>query len=217
MLDRALSVFDSSAEKVSGKQLQSLLKNYHLATVDDLLVEIGMGRRPSVLVARALASVSEGDDGTHDERKIRPLVIKGTEGMVTRFSKCCRPIPGDPVVAIITGGRGIMIHTQSCRNISESKVSAENCLDVQWEPGLDEEFPVEVSVVVEERRGMLATVAAAIGDAGANIENVGIEDGDGLSNTLKFRLAVHNREHLASIMRRVRSIPQVIRISRDKG
>ncbi len=216
MLDRALAVFDSSAEKVSGEQLQFLLKSYHLATVDDLLVEIGMGRRPSVLAARALASVSDGDDSARDERKIRPLVIKGTEGMVTRFSKCCRPIPGDPVVAIITGGRGIMIHTQTCRNISEGKVSAENYLDVQWEPGLDEEFPVEVSVVVEERRGMLATVAAAIGDAGANIENVGIEDGDGLSNTLKFRLAVHNREHLASIMRRVRSIPEVIRISRDK-
>jgi len=216
MLDRALAVFDSSAEKVSRSQLQSLLKDYHLETVDDLLVEIGMGRRPSVLVARALASDGGGGDGTQDERKIRPLVIKGTEGMVTRFSKCCRPIPGDPVVAIITGGRGIMIHTQSCRNIAESKVSAENCLDVQWEPGLDEEFPVEVSVVVEERRGMLATVAAAFGDTGANIENVGIEDGDGLSNTLKFRIAVHSREHLASIMRRVKSIPAVIRISRDK-
>ena len=88
---------------------------------------------------------------------------------------------------------------------------------MQWEPGLDEEFPVEVSVVVEEQRGMLATVASVIGDAGSNIENVGIEDGDGLTNTLKFRISVHNREHLASVMRRVRSIPSVIRISRDKG
>jgi guanosine-3',5'-bis(diphosphate) 3'-pyrophosphohydrolase len=148
---------------------------------------------------------------------MRPLVIKGTEGMVTRFSKCCRPIPGDPVVGIITAGRGIMIHTQSCRNIADHKFPAENYLDVQWEPGLNEEFPVEVSVIVEERRGMLATVAAAIGDAGSNIENVGIADGDGLTNTLKFRITVHNREHLASVMRRVRSIPAVIRITRDKG
>ena len=218
MLDRALSVFDASAEKVSGKQVKALLRNYHLKTVDDLRVEIGMGRRPSVLVARALASVSDSGDSTPDEnRAMRPLVIKGTEGMVTRFSKCCRPIPGDPVVGIITGGRGIMIHRQACRNISESKFPPENYLDVQWEPGLDEEFPVEVSVVVEERRGMLATVAAVIGDAGSNIENVGIEDGDGLTNTLKFRLAVRNRQHLASVMRRVRSIPAVIRISRDKG
>jgi guanosine-3',5'-bis(diphosphate) 3'-pyrophosphohydrolase len=218
MLNRALAVFDTSAEEVSGKQLQTLLKGYHLKTVDDLLVEVGMGRRPSVLVARALASVSDADAGAPDEnRAMLPLVIKGTEGMVTRFSKCCRPIPGDPVVGIITGGRGIMIHTQTCRNISESKYPAQSCLDVQWEPGLDEEFPVEVSVVVEEQRGMLATVAAVIGDAGSNIENVGIKDGDGLTNTLKFRISVHNRQHLASVMRRVRSITSVIRISRDKG
>jgi len=218
MLDRALAVFDTSAEKVSGEQIKALLKDYHLKSADDLLVEVGMGRRPSVLVARALASASDAGDRTLDEnRAMRPLVIKGTEGMVTRFSKCCRPIPGDPVVGIISGGRGIMIHTQSCRNISESKIPSENSLDVQWEPGLDEEFPVEVSVIVEERRGTLATVAAAIGDAGSNIENVGIEDGDGLTNTLKFRIAVHNRQHLASVMRRVRSIPAVIRITRDKG
>ncbi len=218
MLNRALAVFETSAEEVSGKQLQALLKSYHLKTVDDLLVEIGMGRRPSVLAARAMASVSDAEASASDENKVmRPLVIKGTEGMVTRFSKCCRPIPGDPVVGIITGGRGIMIHTQTCRNISENKFPSENCLDVQWEPGLDEEFPVEVSVVVEERRGMLATVAAVIGDAGSNIESVSIKDGDGLTNTLKFRLSVHNRQHLASIMRRVRSIPAVIRISRDKG
>jgi len=218
MLNRALAVFNTSAEEVSGKQVQTLLKDYHLETVDDLLVEVGMGRRPSVLVARALASVSDAGASAPDENKaMLPLVIKGTEGMVTRFSKCCRPIPGDPVVGIITGGRGIMIHTQTCRNISESKYPPQNSLDVQWEPGLDEEFPVEVSVVVEEQRGMLATVASVIGDAGSNIENVGIEDGDGLTNTLKFRISVHNREHLASVMRRVRSIPSVIRISRDKG
>jgi RelA/SpoT family (p)ppGpp synthetase len=218
MLNRALAVFDTSAEEISGKQLQTLLKDYQLKTVEDLLVEVGMGRRPSVLVARALASVSDADASVSDANKaMLPLVIKGTEGMVTRFSKCCRPIPGDPVVGVITGGRGIMIHTQTCRNISESKHTPQNCLDVQWEPGLDEEFPVEVSVVVEERRGMLATVAAVIGDAGSNIENVGIEDGDGLTNTLKFRLSVHNRQHLASVMRRVRSVPEVIRISRDKG
>jgi RelA/SpoT family (p)ppGpp synthetase len=216
MLNRALAVFDTSAEEVSGKQLQTLLKGYRLKTVDDLLVEVGMGRRPSVLVARALASVSDAD-ATDENKAMLPLVIKGTEGMVTRFSKCCRPIPGDPVIGIITGGRGIMIHTQTCRNISESKYPSQNSLDVQWEPGLDEEFPVEVSVVVEERRGMLATVAAVIGDAGSNIENVGIKDGDGLTNTLKFRISVHNRQHLASVMRRVRSVPEVIRISRDKG
>ena len=216
MLDRALAVFEVTAESVSAKRLQALLKDYHLKSVDDLLVEVGMGRRPSVLVARALASGEDADSKDND-KTMRPLVIKGTEGMVTRFSKCCRPIPGDAVIGIITGGRGLVIHTQSCRNISDGKHPPENCLDVQWEPGIEEEFPVEVSVIVEDRRGVLATVATVIGDADSNIENVGIEERDGLTNNLLFTITVHNRQHLASVMRRVRNIPSVIKITRTKG
>ena len=216
MLDRALGVFEVTAEGISGKRLRTLLKDYQLETVDDLLVEVGMGRRPSVLVARALVPVEDADSKDND-KTMRPLVIRGTEGMVTRFSKCCRPIPGDSVIGIITGGRGLMIHAQSCRNISDGKHPPENYLDVQWEPGIDEEFPVEVSVIVEDRRGVLATVATVIGDADSNIENVGIEERDGLTNNLLFTITVHNRQHLARVMRRVRNIPSVIKITRTRG
>ena len=218
MLDRALGVFGSSAMQISAERLHTLLKEYHLNEPDDLLVDIGMGRRPSVLVARALlpvdeSGIAEGGEGG----SMPPLVIRGAEGMVTRFSKCCRPIPGDPVVGVITSGRGMMIHTQNCRNITDGKYSGDNCLEVQWEPGIEGDFPVEVSVVVADRRGVLATVARAIGDADSNIENVGIEEGDGLTNVLKFMLTVRNRQHLASVMRRVRNIPSVIRIIRTRG
>jgi RelA/SpoT family (p)ppGpp synthetase len=218
MLNRALGVFDHGNNGIVQERMQALLREYHLDTEEDMLVEIGMGRRPPVLVARALMqSEDSGGDAGGEVRSMRPLIIKGTEGMVTRFSKCCRPIPGDPVVGIITSGRGVMIHTQTCRNITERKFPADNFLDVQWEPGIEGEFPVEISVVVEDRRGVLATVATVIGDADSNIENVGIEERDGLTNVLRFVISVHNRQHLASVMRRVRNIPAVIRISRTKG
>ena len=64
---------------------------------------------------------------------------------------------------------------------------------------------------------MLATVATVIGDADSNIENVGIEERDGLTNNLLFTITVHTRQHLASVMRRVRNIPSVIKITRTKG
>ena len=216
MLDRALAVFDVSADDISETRLGTLLEDYKMKHVDDLLVEIGMGRRPSVLVARALVSAAEGESG-EGETAMRPLVIKGSEGMVTRFSKCCRPIPGDPVVGIITGGRGLVIHSENCRNISDNKYPPENILEVQWEPSINEEFPVEVLVAVEDRRGVLARVAAAIGDADSNIESVAIEERDGLTNNLRFTITVHNRQHLASVMRGVRKIPPVIRIARTRG
>ena len=88
---------------------------------------------------------------------------------------------------------------------------------MQWEPSIDEEFPVEVSVIVEDRRGVLATVATVIGDADSNIENVGIEERDGLTNNLLLTITVHNRQHLARVMKRVRSISAVIKITRTRG
>jgi (p)ppGpp synthase/HD superfamily hydrolase len=108
----------------------------------------------------------------------------------------------------------MVIHTETCRNLSEHKYPPEHYLDVQWEPGVDEEFPVEISVEVANRRGVLASVAAAIGECESNIENVAIEERDGLTNTLQFTLSVHNRKHLAEVMRRVRGINSVMRITR---
>jgi RelA/SpoT family (p)ppGpp synthetase len=215
MLGRALAIFDADADSISKQRLANLLRDYRLQDFEALLVEVGMGRRPAVLVARALVPVRDiPPEEQQDARAMRPLVIKGTEGMVMHFAKCCRPIPGDPVVGIVTRGRGMVIHTQTCRNLSEHRHLPENYLDVQWEPGVDDEFPVEISVTVAEHRGVLATVAAAIGDCESNIENVGIEDRDGLTNTLLFTITVHNRAHLAKVMRRVRSISSVMRITR---
>jgi len=218
MLERALGVFDATGRQVSEPRLQALLKEYHQKSADDLLVEIGMGRRPAVLVARALLPADASTTDARGESASMPaLVIRGTEGMVTRFSKCCRPIPGDPVVGVITSGRGMMIHTQNCRNITDGKYTTDHILEVQWEPGIDEEFPVDVTVEVADRRGVLASVAKVIGDSDSNIENVGIAERDGLTNSLKFRITVRNRQHLASVMRHVRNIPSVIRITRTRN
>ena len=218
MLDRALAVFNATADGITENRLAILLKEYRIASYEDLLMDVGMGRRLAVLVARAL--VTPGEDGPGrpgEEKSMRPLVIKGTEGMVMHFAKCCRPIPGDPVVGLMTAGRGMVIHTTTCRNLREHRHPPENYIDVQWEPGIEEEYPVEVAVLVADRRGVLATVAAAFGNADSNIENVAIEERDGLTNTLRFTITVHNRQHLARVMRRVRNIPSVMRISRLRG
>jgi guanosine-3',5'-bis(diphosphate) 3'-pyrophosphohydrolase len=218
MLDRALAVFNATADGISESRLAALLKEYRIPCYEDLLMDVGMGRRLAVLVARALVTAGEDRPSReNDEKSMRPLVIKGTEGMVMHFAKCCRPIPGDPVVGLMTAGRGMVIHTTTCRNLREHRHPPENYIDVQWEPGIEEEYPVEIAVLVADRRGVLATVAAAIGNADSNIENVAIEERDGLTNTLRFTITVHNRQHLARVMRRVRNIPSVMRISRSRG
>jgi len=216
MLDRARAAFNDPTNQFHGPRLSALLNEYHLESFEYLLAEIGLGKRSAMLAARSLYAVEEQQSDTVEAR-MRPLVIKGTEGLVMHFAKCCHPIPGDPVVGVITSGRGMVIHTENCRNQPIDKQAVDNRLDVQWEPGVDEEFPVDVSVIVEDRRGVLATVAAVIGDTGSNIENVGISERDGLTNKLMFTITVKDRQHLATVMRRVRSTPSVMRINRLRG
>ena len=101
-----------------------------------------------------------------------PLSIKGTEGMVVSFPKCCHPIPGDPILGLISTGRGIVIHLKDCKNLVEFRNHPEKWIDVEWEKDIDAEFAVEIRLEVNNQRGVLATIANAIADQGANIEDI---------------------------------------------
>jgi guanosine-3',5'-bis(diphosphate) 3'-pyrophosphohydrolase len=133
------------------------------------------------------------------------------------FAKCCRPIPGDPIVGFVTAGRGIVIHAENCKNLTEYRNRPEKWIDVAWEAEVQGDFPVEIRMGVANQRGALATVAAAIAELDANIDNVSLEERDGRYSTLTMVVEVHDRRHLARIMRRLRSIDLVARITRTRG
>ncbi|MFP5344373.1 MAG: ACT domain-containing protein, partial [Gammaproteobacteria bacterium] len=213
LLDQTLRAFSTSLGQVPKKRMQALLTELKLDSLEQLLEEIGLGNRPAVLAARHLAPGDAGaKPGAH-----APLAIKGTEGMVVSYAKCCHPIPGDPIIGFVSAGRGIVIHTETCKNVAEFRSRPEKWIDVQWEPGVTGEFPVEMRVEVANQRGVLASVAAVIAEQGANVENVGIEEHDGMYTAINFLIAVRDRKHLANIMRRIRSLPVVVRIARVKS
>ncbi len=218
LLTQALASESLSMEEVPAKRIKELLEEYHLKSIDDLLEEIGLGKRIAPLVAlRLLPHRRTGVKEVAGKNDKQPLYIKGSEGMVVNFGKCCHPIPGDNVIGFLSAGRGIVIHTSSCKNLADFSDKPEKWVDVVWAPKIEGDFPVEVRVVVKDQKGVLATVAAAISELGANIENVGLENRDGANSTLTFLVAVSDRVHLANIIRRVRGIPQVSKIARARG
>jgi (p)ppGpp synthase/HD superfamily hydrolase len=151
-----------------------------------------------------------------DETELHPhrLAIRGTEGMVVSFARCCRPIPGDSIAALFSAGRGIVVHRAECRNLGSLETKRDKRLDVQWAPELDLELPVEIRVEIGNRRGALAVVAAAIAEQGSNIENVHTKERDGMTSALEFLISVRGRKQLARVIRRLRQIPLVMRIAR---
>ncbi len=218
LLTQALASESFSMEDVPANRIESLLEEYHLESIDELLEEIGLGKRIAPLVAlRLLPNRATGIKEVVGKNDKQPLYIKGSEGMVVNFGKCCHPIPGDNVIGFLSAGRGIVIHTSSCKNLVDFSDKPEKWVDVVWQPNIEGEFPVEIRVVVKDQKGVLATVAAAISELGANIENVGLENRDGANSTLTFLVAVSDRVHLARIIRRVRGIPQVSKIARARG
>jgi GTP diphosphokinase / guanosine-3',5'-bis(diphosphate) 3'-diphosphatase len=146
----------------------------------------------------------------------RPLAIRGTEGAIVSYAKCCKPIPGDPILGFISKGRGIVIHTRDCKNTKDYRARPDKWVDVHWESTVDSVYPVDVRVDTVNRRGVLATVASTIADLSSNIENVTISERDGSHSTLSFTISVRDRKHLANIIRRVRSLESVVKISRAK-
>lgn len=133
------------------------------------------------------------------------------------FAKCCYPIPGDRIQGFASSGRGVVVHAESCKNVKEFRNQPEKWIDVQWEPNIKGEFPVEIRVDVLNRRGVLATIAAAIAGMDVNINNVSIEEHDGKHSTIFFTIAVQNRVHLARVMRRIKNIEHVVKIFRKKA
>ncbi len=213
LLNQALAVESTTIDEVPDEEMGALLAEFELPDEQALLEDIGLGKRLAPLVARSL--VPAGVDGAEaGDASAEPIYIRGSEGMVMSFGKCCHPIPGDPILGFVSAGRGLVIHTATCRNLSEYADRPENWVEVDWEDDAHGEFPVEIRVDMANRKGVLATVAAVIADMGANIENVGLESRDGLNSSLTFVLTVSDRVHLARILRRIRRIEEVVRIVR---
>ncbi|MBI4005441.1 MAG: RelA/SpoT family protein [Gammaproteobacteria bacterium] len=216
LFNRQLELLKVRYDELDQIQLQKVLMEYKLNDENELFREIGLGNRMAPLIARKLMASDKKDAGNgknYIEPAI-PFVIKGTEGMVVNFPKCCYPIPGDPIIGFASAGRGIVIHQQSCKNIAEFRNQPEKWINVEWENNINRDFPTYIRMNATNQRGVLATVASAIADQEANILNVDIKDKDDRYTTLEFVIEVRNRQHLAHVMRRIRGIKHVSQISR---
>lgn len=217
LLNRELDLFGYRYDQIQQEKLDEVLSEYHLQDKQALLSEIGLGNRIAPLIARRLidpGTISSKPVNGDNDSSSQPFVIKGTEGMVVHFPKCCYPIPGDPIVGFSSAGRGIVIHTFNCKNIAEYRNQPEKWIDVQWEDKIDRDFATTIRMHATNQRGVLATVAAAISEQEANIVNVEINDKDDRDTLLSFEIEVRSRHHLAQVIKRIRRIKHISHINR---
>lgn len=213
LLDRSLKDLGSSLRKVGKVRMREALDELGLKDTSELFGQIGLGERLAPLTARFLAGVTDADNKFEQAS----LVIAGTEGMVVSYAKCCYPLPGDDVMGYLSSGRGVVIHRTSCGNLINFRKQPEKWLAVTWEEEIEQEFSSQILVDTANKTGVLAEVAAMIADSQSNIEQVSVLDRHEDCTILTFLIQVKDRIHLAQIMRNVRKMPNVIRITRDSA
>ncbi|WP_100623271.1 bifunctional GTP diphosphokinase/guanosine-3',5'-bis pyrophosphate 3'-pyrophosphohydrolase [Candidatus Coxiella mudrowiae] len=219
LLKKALANYALSLKKLSQRTIDFTLKEMQLKSFDDLLEEIGLGNRVAVLVVQRLAAVAKEAEAETEmpPTSETPLVIKGTEGMLVNFAVCCYPIPGDPIAGVIDVGKGILVHMEHCSSISKVRHLLDRCIPLRWSEKAKEIFPTVVRVQVVNERGALAMLALAFSESEANIEDITVEEREGLHYIVMFRISVRDRAHLAKVLRRLRQVKEVVKIIRRFG
>ncbi len=214
LLNQALRDSGSSLRRAGRASMQATLEEFGLNNENELFEQLGLGERLAPLVAQALLAAQPGEEGAGGNKR-HPIVIAGTEGMVVSYARCCHPIPGDPIMGYLSAGRGIVIHRNICGNLSEFRKQPKKWIAISWEKQIEREFPAEIRVQVDNAPGVLAEVAARIGDADCNIEQVSVNDSEDDIAELVFTILVRDRVHLAQVIRSIRHMPMVRRLVRS--
>jgi len=205
---------DIDLDTLDQEKVAQVVKDTNNNSFDDLLSNIGLGNAMSFAIAHQLAdgnltSSNEGSD-------VKKVSIKGADGMLVSYAKCCRPIPGDPIIAHLSPGKGLVIHIESCANISGFEKEKDKYINVEWDNDSEEEYVTRIRIDMINHQGILAAVTTVISKTGANINSMNTEEKEGKIYIIDAVISVNDRIHLANVLRRVRVLKDVIKVSRIK-
>jgi len=218
LVNQSLAEFDLSLTDISETALLATAGELGMVDADELFEKVGLGERLAPLIARRLGpaapSANAPEGGEAGESAPAPLAIAGTEGLLVSYARCCFPVPGDPILAYLSSGRGIIVHREDCANVDDYRKHPEKWISVTWAEQPGRMFGCELRVEVQNRMGVLAAVASAIAGTETNIDHVELQERDTDTSVLVFEVRVRDRQHLASVMRVIRRMPDVLRLSR---
>jgi len=219
LLAQALRGLGHHLEELGSAAWERFLNTFAGKTQKEVLTDIGLGKRLPAIVARRL--IDGRASGGAAAQSAGAIPVKGSRGMAMQLARCCRPIPGDPIVGVIRAGQGLIVHTHDCPMLRGNKVGrgpggGKEWVDVEWDSEARGPFEVLVKVVAQNSPGVLARLAAAIAEHDVNITDVRMDADAEATTALYFTLQVDGRMHLARILRSLRRQPTVTRIVRVK-
>jgi guanosine-3',5'-bis(diphosphate) 3'-pyrophosphohydrolase len=216
LLEKSLSALDSTLEELDPANIEAYLAQGNYQDIDQLLEDIATGNRVAAITAQQLLGGGhEASDGSSTFVSA-PVALRGTEGFMVSYAKCCHPIPGDAVAGYISSERGIVVHREHCHNLVESHDNADKLIPLRWDDEVEGEFSAALRVEVENRRGIIAVLATRINSLDVNIEKISSEDKDYQFSFVDLEVSIKSRIQLAAIMKRIRTLKEVRKVIRSK-
>ncbi|MYM75820.1 RelA/SpoT family protein [Duganella sp. FT109W] len=204
--------------------VERLLKESSAKSLDELYADIGVGKRMAALVARHIFGLRGGESASapidhNSAAELDPVTICGSEGVSVQLAPCCLPIPGDAIIGQLRRDQGLLVHTSDCTQAKRQRAKEpDRWIAVKWGTELNRRFDSRIKLLINNEKGILARVAAEIGESDANITYVGMdEDKDNVLHQLRFTVQVKDRVHLAGLLRNVRRVAGVNRILRERN
>jgi len=221
LLNEELKGAGLSFDDVDKSVLDAFLNEQQLGSLDALLMDLGFGNRMPLLVAQRLISPDgEGDHAVNigeNKQFSAALNINGADDTLISLATCCRPILGDKIIGFFSPGKGVVVHRIHCRNTREYRRKHKNWLSVQWSENIESEFSTDIRLELKDGRGVLAEIASTLSAYDCNIENINMAKHSSESSSDIFTITVRDRKHLARVVRRMRTIPAVLKISRVRN
>ncbi len=224
LLGQALKALGADLPEAADPIWEKMAKGSSAKGREDILADIGLGKRLAAVVARRFLPdadpllVTEAQANVLSESHDTQIRIQGNEGLAVQLAPCCNPIPGDAIIAYVRLGHGLVVHTEDCPTAAHQRQrEPERWIDVAWDEQTSKHFTVRIDVITRQERGVLGRIAAEISAADANITHVSMQDEASSTVPVHFTIQVESRQHLAQVIRYVRRVPQVQRVVRVKS
>jgi len=199
------------------KDLDEIAQSFGRPDSEHLFFSVGCGE---ISGERVFNKVYPAEAKTPTVRQRAPragrtsgVTVQGIGNMMIRFAKCCRPLPGDAVLGLVTKGRGISIHRVGCHNLLKADIDQGRLMDVDWDTDRDQAFPVEISLLCDDRRNLLVDVAKVIADRDINILKTDMTSEGSLCKGV-FTLQVKNLKQLDLVMKSMVKVKGVHKVTR---
>jgi guanosine-3',5'-bis(diphosphate) 3'-pyrophosphohydrolase len=212
----------TSMSVVGAERIAEVAKQYNFDATDDFFAAVGYGAISAQQVVMRLGVV---DDGQTALPTVAPQTqiqrtggvrVKGVGDLLVRFTKCCHPIPGDPIVGFITRGKGVTVHLQSCSTVlNEREVS--RLIDVEWEAEPEQTYPIAIRVEAYDRTGLLNDITQVMAENKVNIVAAAVSVNPDHTAVVAATLQVSSVAQLARVMGRIEQLKDVISVQRDLG